>query len=154
MTQIHATCVAREDAHQGAGSLSGVLLQGPSGSGKSDLAFRLIRRGWHLVADDRVDLVALDGRLMARGPKVLQGRMEVRGVGLHRFPFKDHASVTLICNLVDQVAVERLPEARDAVLEGIAIPMLHFYPFEASALDKLELALDAAEKGTLFDNDR
>ena len=48
--QIHATCIALDGR--------GVLLRGPSGSGKSDMALRLIDAGAELVADDRVDLDA------------------------------------------------------------------------------------------------
>ena len=57
MNTIHATCVAIEGR--------GVLIVGPSGSGKSDLALRLIDRGAALVADDYTDL-NVDGRALAR----------------------------------------------------------------------------------------
>ena len=57
---VHATCVALDGA--------GVLLRGPSGSGKSDLALRLIDGGARLVADDQVALSAEAGRLVARAP--------------------------------------------------------------------------------------
>ena len=44
---VHATCVVVEGV--------GLLLRGPSGSGKSDLALRLIELGWRLVADEPGD---------------------------------------------------------------------------------------------------
>jgi len=74
MLRIHGTCVALSGL--------GVLLRGPSGSGKSDLALRLIDGGAKLVADDQVEL-ALDaaGRVMARAPATLSGLLEVRGIG-------------------------------------------------------------------------
>ena len=59
--QIHASCAAREG--------HGVLLLGPSGSGKSDLLLRLLDRGFALVADDRVDLQSG----MASAPATLAG---------------------------------------------------------------------------------
>ncbi|HAQ33260.1 MAG TPA: serine/threonine protein kinase, partial [Rhodospirillaceae bacterium] len=74
MTLIHGTCVA----------LNGVtvLLRGPSGSGKSDLALRLIDGGGRLVADDQT-LVEIQGeRLVATAPETIAGKMEVRGVGV------------------------------------------------------------------------
>ena len=58
--QIHGACVDLSGA--------GVLLRGPSGSGKSDLALRLIDGGASLVADDRVDLEVRDGNLAAHAP--------------------------------------------------------------------------------------
>ena len=70
---VHATCVAIGDR--------AVLLCGPSGSGKSDLALRLIDGGAQLVADDQVVLRAEGGRIVARAPEALAGRMEVRGIG-------------------------------------------------------------------------
>ena len=54
MSQVHATCIEVDGM--------GVLLRGPSGSGKSDLALRLIDGGARLVADDRTDLAVEDGR--------------------------------------------------------------------------------------------
>ena len=73
---LHASCAA----HQG----DGVLILGPSGAGKSDLLLRLLGRGWDLVADDQVELMAEDGTLVARTPAPLAGMMEVRGIGLLR----------------------------------------------------------------------
>ena len=46
----------------------GVLIDGPSGSGKSDLALRALDGGWMLVADDRVLVWACEGRLYGRAP--------------------------------------------------------------------------------------
>src|SRR5690606_32729552 len=73
MATIHATCVALGD--------TGILLRGRSGSGKSDLALRLIDGGALLVADDRVALSLEGGRVIARPPAALAGYLEVRGVG-------------------------------------------------------------------------
>ena len=70
MRRIHGTCVLLSGL--------GVLLRGPSGSGKSDLALRLIDGGARLVADDQVELIPAEGRLLARAPEALQiGRAQV-----------------------------------------------------------------------------
>lgn len=69
--KIHATCVEVEGL--------GVLLRGPAGSGKSDLALRLIDDGARLIADDYTDLTIEEGRIIARAPDTIQDLMEVRG---------------------------------------------------------------------------
>jgi serine kinase of HPr protein (carbohydrate metabolism regulator) len=70
-----------------------LLLTGPSGSGKSDLALRLIDAGAKLIADDRVELVLIDGRVHGRAPSDmppnLRGRIEARGVGILPVPAAD-----------------------------------------------------------------
>lgn len=70
---VHASCVAIGGR--------GVLLVGPSGSGKSDLALRLIDGGAELVADDRVALRLADGRPVADAPPALAGLLEIREIG-------------------------------------------------------------------------
>lgn len=71
---LHASCVAAEG--------HAVLITGRSGSGKSDLALRLIDRGFTLVSDDRTILRKQDGRLIASAPDTIKGKIEVRGVGI------------------------------------------------------------------------
>jgi len=131
--QIHGTCVEIGGR--------GVLLRGPSGSGKSDLALRLIDGGARLIADDRVDLVGRDGRLMARAPSVLAGRMEVRGIGIVMMPYIGSAPVALIVDLVPSGAVERLPEAKVEEIAGISLPRLALAAVEPSAPAKIRLAI-------------
>lgn len=61
----------------------GVLLTGKSGIGKSETALELIKRGHILVSDDRVDIFeAVHGVLVGQAPKILQGYIEVRGIGI------------------------------------------------------------------------
>ncbi|MGH7154696.1 MAG: HPr kinase/phosphorylase, partial [Acetobacteraceae bacterium] len=125
--QLHATCVSRDGA--------GVLLVGAPGSGKSDLALRLLSRGFALVADDRVDVE--DG--MAQAPPELAGLLEVRGLGIVRLPYAAEARLALVAEL-EQPA--RLPQpARDA---DLGLPIIRVAPFAASAPDCVALALDCA----------
>ena len=72
--QVHATCLSIDDV--------GLLIRGPSGIGKSDLALRLIDKGARLVADDRVGLLVSDNHVIARAPATLAGLLEVRGLGM------------------------------------------------------------------------
>lgn len=135
-SQIHATSVAFD-----AGA---VLLRGPSGSGKSDLALRLIDKGATLVADDRVDLRRDGDRLVARAPSPLHGLLEVRGIGIVRLPSLLDAPVALVVDLVDRTAVERMPADAEAELLGIALPQLAIDPFDGSAPLKVMLAIRQA----------
>ena len=147
MSSIHATCIAwtgptRPAARSGTVPLA-ILLRGPSGAGKSDLALRLIDRGWRLVADDQTALAAAAGRLLARAPETISGRMEVRGVGVMEVAAVGPAEVALVVDLVSPEEVERLPSEDSCVLEGVTLPRLALNAFEASVATKLELALRA-----------
>lgn len=120
------------------------LLRGPSGSGKSDLALRLIDAGGRLVADDQVEIEARDGALWAAPPSPIAGLMEVRGVGLVRVPYLAEARVVVVVDLVPPGEVERLPDAARVELEGIALPLVRLAPFESSAVAKLKLVMRGA----------
>ncbi|HET8727232.1 MAG TPA: HPr kinase/phosphatase C-terminal domain-containing protein [Alphaproteobacteria bacterium] len=135
MATIHATCVALQGA--------GVLLRGPSGSGKSDLALRLIDGGALLVADDRVALTLEDGRVMARPPAALAGFLEVRGIGPVPMPATAPAPVALVVDLVPGGPIERLPEPRNCAYLGVLLPRFALDPFESSAPSKVRLMVDA-----------
>lgn len=108
-----------------------VLIRGPSGAGKSRLALELIQAagGGHLrfarlVADDRVSLEAVNGRLVARAPDALAGLLEVRGVGILQLPYEACAIVGLVVDLA--AAAERLPppDQQQTEIAGIRLPRL------------------------------
>lgn len=125
---------------------SAVLIRGPSGSGKSDLALRLIDSGAALVADDQTALAAEGGRLFATVPEAIAGLIEVRGVGILRLPHCPRAPLALVVDLVPSEQVERLPEPSSAVLLGVAVPRLAMAAFEASAAAKVRLAMLSATR--------
>ena len=60
----------------------GVFITGVSGIGKSEATLELLKRGHRLVADDAVDIRAVDGVLRGRCPEITFGMMEVRGLGI------------------------------------------------------------------------
>lgn len=136
METIHATAVSIGGA--------GVLLRGPSGSGKSDLALRLIDGGGRLIADDRT-VVSRDGdRLLAAAPPRIAGRMEVRGVGIVKMAAAETAPLRLVADLIACQDVERLPKPESAMILGVEVPLLRLFAFEASAPAKVRLFLQRA----------
>ena len=61
----------------------GVLVEGESGSGKSESVIGLLQRGAALVADDVVRLrVVEDREIIATAPENLRGMIEIRGLGV------------------------------------------------------------------------
>lgn len=143
---VHATCVALPSRGRGSRGQAwqGVLLRGPSGIGKSDLALRLIERGGRLVADDQTTLTRRGRRIVATSPATIAGLLEVRGVGivrLGRVQVMAQASIALLVDLVPPKRIERLPEPAREDLLGLDLPVLALTPFESSAPAKLRLAL-------------
>ena len=135
---IHASCVAREGR--------AVLIAGPSGSGKSDLALRLIDRGAGLVSDDYTVLHRVGEKLIARAPENIRGKIEVRGIGIVAMETVQEVPVALIIDLSEQG--ERFPlTERTRLIAGITVPVLRLRPFEASAAIKVEIALGQAMEG-------
>lgn len=117
------------------------MLRGPSGGGKSDLALRLIGDGGMLVTDDRCDIFVIDNTVMASPPPEIAGMLEVRGLGVYRLDYLKNAPVVLIVDLVAEDAVDRLPEPAFCSEWGCDIPCIRLAPFQASAPDKIRLAV-------------
>jgi HPr kinase/phosphorylase len=140
MIMVHGTTVALEG--------EGVLLRGPSGSGKSDLALRLIDAGARLVADDQTELTRTANGLTARSPATIAGKIEVRGVGILRVATVPSAVVRLVVDLVPPDGVERLPEPQFCEYLQCSLPLLALAPFEASTVAKIRLALARLVKTT------
>jgi HPr kinase/phosphorylase len=113
-----------------------ILIRGPAGSGKSQLVLKIIEAAPHgplifsrLVADDRVQVVAAHGRLVARPAPALAGLIEVRSIGIRRFPYEEVAVVSFVVDLAS-ANPQRLPEGADAeaTVEGIRLPRLAVAP--------------------------
>ena len=140
---VHATCVA-------AGSRA-VLIVGPSGSGKSDLALRCIttpflvagrNHSMALVGDDQIRLQRSGDELIASSPESIAGRMEVRGVGIVDVPFVGSAKLHLVADIGPGPRQERFPSPTPHTSYlGLQVPVMRLAPFEASAPHKLLLAL-------------
>lgn len=109
-----------------------MLIRGPSGSGKSRLAFDLILAGRAgqiatatLVGDDRVLLEAVQRQLMVRPVPELAGLIEIRGLGIRACDFAKQACVGLVVDLSAEDA-DRLPAPESQVVDitGIQIPRI------------------------------
>ncbi|MBU1379121.1 MAG: HPr kinase/phosphatase C-terminal domain-containing protein [Alphaproteobacteria bacterium] len=139
---LHAGLIARRKA----GLWRGVMIEGPSGSGKSDLAFRALDQGFRLVADDRVLVWVSEGRLYGRAPDTLRGLIEVRGLDVITVEPLPLCEIGFMARLETP---ERMPEPTTKTILGIEIPLLAVNPFETSAPAKLSRAMevfDAAHK--------
>lgn len=141
MERIHATTVAWDGA--------AVLLAGPAGAGKSDLALRLIDRGWELIADDYTELFVEGGRLFARPPETIQGLIEARGLGILRLGCRPRGEIRARFDLVAREDVPRLPETTHTTILDVAVPTYRLHAFDASAPAKVRLAL-RAQRENLF----
>ena len=129
---VHCSCVA----------IGGraVLIGGRSGTGKSDLALRLIDRGAALVSDDYTHVRRVAGRALAGAPPTIRGKIEMRGIGIIELDSVDDVPVALLIDL--DLLPERLPdEEQSRVMAGIAIPVIALNAHEDSAPLKAEAAL-------------
>jgi serine kinase of HPr protein (carbohydrate metabolism regulator) len=130
---VHASTVAADGR--------AVLISGPSGSGKSDLALRLIDRGFTLVSDDQT-IVKKDGeRLLASAPPTIAGKLEIRGIGIIDVERSENVPVALLVELTSDI--QRLPDdSRERPILGVTLPLITIDAMTASAASKVALALD------------
>lgn len=112
---LHATCVAVGEA--------GVLLTGPSGSGKSALALALMAYGAVLVADDQTVLAVQGDAVVATCPPAIKGMIEARGMGLLNAETRERVAIRLVVDL-GQTESLRLPPFRMVTLCGRTLPLV------------------------------
>lgn len=135
--RFHASCAAlpRPDTDN-PDNHDAVLLLGASASGKSDLLLRLIDSGWHLVADDQVEII----NNIASAPASLAGLIEVRGLGIFRLPYLPQARLRLAVQLGIQTT--RLPTPTRHT--GLNLHEITIDPAQPSAIARINLATAAA----------
>lgn len=143
MVTLRGTCISI-DGHA-------VLLRGASGSGKSDLALRLIDGGGELVADDYTE-VEQDGGggLAAMAPAAIQGLLEVRGLGVIGIGARPSALLVAVIDLVPLADVDRMPEPQQVQILATFLPCFRLFAFEASAAAKVRLAVRLATGGIML----
>jgi serine kinase of HPr protein (carbohydrate metabolism regulator) len=134
--------LSSETLHVSAVAIDGraVLIGGRSGTGKSDLALRLIDRGAVLVSDDYTFIRREKGQALASPPAAIEGKIEVRGVGIVERESVADIPVALFVDLDAQP--ERLPGGEERIsVAGVAIPTVALEGHHASAPLKVEQAL-------------
>lgn len=108
----------------------GVLLLGESGIGKSECALDLITKGHRLVADDAVEIVNRDGKLIGRAPELTKHLLEIRGLGI--INIRDIFGAQAVCeesevdvsvDLRKKVQTDRLASAiSSSTICGVGVP--------------------------------
>lgn len=129
----HASCVAI--------GTRALLIEGPSGSGKSSLALALLDRGARLIGDDGVTLTKRDGRLFASPPPNIAGLLEVRNLGLLSFPVCSDIAVSLVLRL-DPQAPRFIDAAEEIHVGEVRLPLVRIWSDGPVATLKAELALE------------
>ena len=142
---VHASCVAFGN--------KAILIRGKSGSGKSDLVLQLIDgQGYglgvkllraKLVADDQVVLQRENGAVIAAPPKILAGKLEMRGLGIVTIPHKSKAKLCCIVDLKPRGEIARMPEPADMLTEilGLVFPLYYVDPTASSAAAQIRSLL-------------
>ena len=130
---LHASTVAMDGR--------AVLITGQSGSGKSDLALRLVDRGFTLVSDDRTIVRREGDHLLASAPPHIAGKLEIRGIGIIEMEATNDVPVAVLVELASDM--QRMPDdSRERPILGVALPIVTIDAMTASAAAKVVFALD------------
>ena len=135
--------LSSETLHASTVALDGraVLISGPSGSGKSDLALRLLDRGFTLVSDDQTIVRKEGNKLIASAPPTIHGRLEIRGIGIVEMETVSNVPVALFVELTSDI--QRIPDdSRERLVLDVNIPLISVDAMTASAPSKVAVALD------------
>ncbi|MCL2714701.1 MAG: serine kinase [Alphaproteobacteria bacterium] len=121
---VHASAVQ-------VGSLA-VLIRGPSGSGKSQLAFNLVLAGrsgviapTFLISDDRVRLGRSGDGIEVAAVESIAGRIEIRGLGIRRCAHVGAGKLGLVVDLAAPDGA-RMPSAAALKVRilGVTVPRI------------------------------
>ena len=142
MLKIHGTCVAIGN--------EAILFRGPSGSGKSDLALRVINCGGTLVSDDQTIIVRQEDELIMSSPENIRDKIEVRGVGIVNMPAKKEVRLGLVLDMMPSEKIDKIPLPQFCWYLGLQVPVLGLHPFENSAPLKVQLAINSVRSSNQY----
>tara|TARA_B100000900_G_C20189991_1_gene557464 strand:+ start:146 stop:565 length:420 start_codon:yes stop_codon:yes gene_type:complete len=131
--RLHATSVAIED--------NGVAIFGNSGSGKSDLALRLIDSGATLISDDITVFSKSENKIHLFGVENTKGLLEVRELGIITVPYIEGIKLKLVIKLTDK-EIERIPKKNQINLLGLKFPKLEINGKNSSSVVKVKVKLN------------
>ena len=131
--KFHSTSVVIEDL--------GILIRGQSGSGKSDLALRLIDSGATLISDDLTICKKIGDYLYLYPHSKTKGLLEVREIGIMTVPYIENIKLTLVVELVEE-KFERIPEMMSCSILGIKFPKIKIFGKSSSAVAKIKIKLN------------
>ena len=134
LKRIQSTSVVIDD--------NGVLILGDSGSGKSDLALRLIDNGATLISDDISICRKNSNNIYLYCPPEIKGLLEVREIGIITVPFVERIKLRLVVNLNNNNNNERFPKDSCFRILGIKIPIINIEGKNSSAVAKIKVKLN------------
>lgn len=121
-TNLHGSAIVLADR--------GILILGPSGSGKSALALALLCAKsamgsfGRLVSDDQVFAAVSAGRLVCTAPASIAGLVEIRGLGPTPLAHEARAVIDLAVRLVPAAEAPRLGSSTHENVMGLALPSI------------------------------
>ena len=133
LKRMHSSSVVIDD--------NGVLILGDSGSGKSDLALRLIDNGATLISDDVSICKKNLNNIYLYCPPEIKGLLEVREIGIITVPFVERIKLRLVVNLKSNNN-ERFPKESSFRILGIKIPIINIEGKNSSAVAKIKVKLN------------
>ena len=114
-----------------------ILIQGPSGIGKTSLALQLVERGARFIGDDVVEIFLKNNRLYCKAKEKLKGVIEVRGLGLVG-GLKVARPAPVLCLIrLHKKPTERLPKQKTISLLNKKIPVFDFYACNTTEISVL-----------------
>ncbi len=131
---LHATAIVIDG--------TGIVFTGPSGSGKSELAFSFLTEAERcglpaaLIADDQIFVYRQDETIMAERPETIAGLLELRGSGIISVKSVDRAALHFAVTTVLSPENPRLPEENETMafpcggqLPLLRIPLSSLTPY-------------------------
>ena len=132
--------VKNENCHHPFATLHDLVLQLIDGQGYG-LGVKLLRA--KLVADDQVVLQREKDTVFAGPPKILAGKLEIRGLGIVTIPYKPKAKLCCVVDLKPRGEIARMPEPADMLTEilGLVFPLYYVDPTASSAAAQIRSLL-------------